>query len=123
MLLMSESGEPERRLDMTQERNTVPKLYRQGDVLVEEIQTLPDGLTPIKGEVILAYGEQTGHCHRITNRVAKFFENATGERFLSLSKQCDLKHEEHATIPLPPGKYRIQIQREYSPEAIRNVAD
>ena len=34
-----------------------------------------------------------------------------------------LEHDEHETIQLPPGDYRIIRQREYSPEAIRNVAD
>ena len=39
------------------------------------------------------------------------------------SKGAQVVHDEHATIALPPGKYRITRQREYSPEAIRNVAD
>ncbi|OGT54434.1 MAG: hypothetical protein A3E01_02990 [Gammaproteobacteria bacterium RIFCSPHIGHO2_12_FULL_63_22] len=34
-----------------------------------------------------------------------------------------LDHEEHTRIVIPPGDYRIVQQREYSPEAIRNVAD
>ena len=34
-----------------------------------------------------------------------------------------LLHEEHAPIDLPAGSYIVRIQREYSPEALRNVAD
>lgn len=34
-----------------------------------------------------------------------------------------VRHEEHAPIALPAGLYEITIQREYHPEAIRNVAD
>ena len=34
-----------------------------------------------------------------------------------------LKHDEHSTIELPQGNYRVTRQREYSPTAIRNVAD
>lgn len=41
-------------------------------------------------------------------------ERASGATFV---------HQEHGPITLPPGNYRVQIQREYSPEEIRNVAD
>jgi hypothetical protein len=34
-----------------------------------------------------------------------------------------LQHEEHSAIVLDPGTYRLPGQREYAPEAIRNVAD
>jgi hypothetical protein len=34
-----------------------------------------------------------------------------------------LEHDEHDTITLPPGSYRIVRQREYAPEEIRYVAD
>jgi hypothetical protein len=34
-----------------------------------------------------------------------------------------LEHDEHDTIAIPPGNYKVIRQREYSPEAIRNVAD
>jgi hypothetical protein len=32
-------------------------------------------------------------------------------------------HEEHGPITLPSGNYRIQIQREYSPDSVRSVID
>jgi hypothetical protein len=34
-----------------------------------------------------------------------------------------LKHEEHTAQVIPPGIYHIAIQTEYTPEALRNVAD
>ena len=34
-----------------------------------------------------------------------------------------LDHEEHNPAAIPNGKYEFRRQREYSPEAIRNVAD
>jgi hypothetical protein len=45
--------------------------------------------------------------------------------FLTVSADgpAALAHDEHATIMLPPGNYRIVRQREYSPEEIRDVAD
>lgn len=102
------------------------KQYRQGDVFIERVEEIPENLTPIKrehGHVILAHGEVTGHFHGIKNRVAMFYSNEAGERFLDLSKPCDLTHQEHATITIPPGKYRVIQQREYTPAEIRSVRD
>lgn len=94
---------------------------RQGDVFIELVETLPDGAIPVDG-LVLAEGEVTGHAHRIQGGQAKLFERA-GERFLRVTAKARLEHEEHATIELPRGVYRVVRQREYSPEEIRNVAD
>ena len=43
-------------------------IARQGDVLLFRVSELPKGakdVTPKNGDVILAYGEVTGHAHRI----------------------------------------------------------
>jgi hypothetical protein len=48
------------------------KLYRQGDVLVQQVDEIPDGLHAVpldKGRVILAYGEVTGHAHAVVGDV------------------------------------------------------
>jgi hypothetical protein len=46
------------------------------------------------------------------------------DRFLQIGGDgAERRHEEHATIPLPAGLYRVRIQREYHPEAIRRVVD
>lgn len=102
------------------------ELYRQGDVLVQRVGEIPADVTPVKresGRIILAHGEVTGHAHAIKNRLAKFLETTQGERYLSLPKQVTLDHEEHSTITLPAGNYKVIRQREYHPEEIRNVAD
>lgn len=100
--------------------------YRQGDVFIQSVETIPEAVVEIPrehGHVILAHGEVTGHYHGIKNRVAKFYKNEAGERFLDLSKPCDLTHQEHETISLPAGRYKVIQQREYSPESIRSVRD
>lgn len=103
--------------------------YRQGDVLVERVASLPAKLTKIpreKGRVILAHGEVTGHAHAIEDKRVELFtsEVETGVTFLEVrAAMAALKHDEHSTIELPAGNYRVTRQREYSPEAIRNVAD
>lgn len=100
--------------------------YRQGDVFIVRRGVLTKGLKPIprdKGRIVLAYGEVTGHAHAITSPQASLFE-AAGKVYLSIDGDTvALEHEEHATIDLPRGFYEVIRQREYSPEAIRNVAD
>ena len=39
------------------------------------------------------------------------------------SAGATLVHDEHGAIALPPGDYRVRIQREYRPEAIVQVRD
>lgn len=105
------------------------RTYRQGDVLVRHVEELPDGARKIKrdeGKVVLAYGEATGHAHAIAERGAELYEvEALEVRFLQIlcADGVELAHQEHDTIGLPPGIYEVRRQREYSPEAIRNVAD
>ncbi len=102
-------------------------LFRQGDVLIERIEAIPSNVKPVpreNGKVILAHGEVTGHAHAIKAKSVHHYADGTGVTFLEINQAlADLKHEEHATIPLARGKYRVTIQREYSPAGIRNVAD
>ena len=44
-------------------------------------------------------------------------------RFLKVDSESTLLHEEHGTITVPKGLYEVVIQREYHPEAIRQVLD
>lgn len=110
-------------------KTKTPKHYRQGDVLIERIGSMPRNLTNIdreNGRVILAHGEVTGHAHALTAPGCELFsaEGEAGATFLEVrDAMAALSHDEHATINLPAGNYRVTRQREYSPEAIRNVAD
>ena len=114
------------------------KHYRQGDVLIERIASIPATAKKQKRatRIILEHGEVTGHHHALETRDPadwwKEGEIATtnakpsilaGELFLSLPDGGVVKHQEHSNIELPKGNYRVTRQREYSPEAIRNVAD
>lgn len=104
------------------------KIYRQGDVLVRQIGTFDlSRLTEIpreNGAVVLAHGEATGHTHAIEAKEARLFRGEKpGVCYLLLDLPVDLVHQEHAPIALPAGHYEVIRQVEYSPEAIRNVAD
>lgn len=111
------------------------KIYRQGDVLLTRVEgDLPKDAKEITpkdaGRIVLAFGEVTGHAHAVyPNEVkgkkvlpAKLWD-AGAERFLQVIEKTALKHEEHSAVSLAPGNYKVTIQREYSPEAIRQVMD
>jgi hypothetical protein len=111
---------------------------RAGDVFLMQIAELPkSNMKAIEkdpdGSTVLARGEHRGARHRIDdgNNVA-LLEAENGERFLQVNEEeVDLLHDGyapgmgagHATIPVPNGVYRVIIQREYTPEAIRQVLD
>jgi hypothetical protein len=115
------------------EKNNVngaqPFMARQGDVLIIGVKALPANLEKVKrenGRVILAHGEVTGHAHAIKDkRAALFRDPKLAAIFMRVSGDAPvaLEHDEHETIAVPPGDYQVIRQREYSPEAIRNVAD
>jgi hypothetical protein len=100
-------------------------LYRQGDVLIERVARIPADAVrqKPKGRIILALGEATGHHHSVGIDAADWWKQDDGTQFLQVEKEAVVTHQEHDPITLPAGKYRIRRQREYSPEAIRNVAD
>lgn len=109
-------------------KKTDKKMYRQGDVLIVAVDKMPSGTTLVKRTergVVLAEGKVTGHAHRIPSRHASLYRTEDDARFLRVggSAPVALQHEEHSTVKLPKGDYRITIHHEYEPEAIRRVED
>lgn len=106
-------------------RKKVP-MWRHGDVFIAAVSKIPPNSKKLPN-CVLAEGELTGHAHRINERnVAELYESnqPDTERFLRVTAEtATLIHEEHHAIELPRGEYRVWIQREYSPEAIRRVID
>ena len=104
-------------------------MYRQGDVLIVPVKSIPKTAELVArdgGRIILAHGEVTGHAHAIKdNRAALFRDPKLAAIFMHISGDTPvaLEHDEHDTIQLPPGDYQVIRQVEYTPEAIRNVAD
>ncbi len=98
--------------------------YRQGDVLIETVKQVPTRLPEVPkegGRVVLAHGEATGHSHSLG--AGTLLADPSGDRFLILEADGSLTHQEHDAIDLPAGNYKVRRQVEYSPQAIRNVAD
>lgn len=108
-----------------------PGLIRQGDVLLVPVTSVPEDTTPVPredGRVILAHGEVTGHAHAITEDSVTLVTSEEAEDLrtwllVETEEPVILKHEEHDHLPIPPGAYEVRRQREYTPEAIRFVAD
>ncbi|MBL1078638.1 hypothetical protein JK358_29970 [Nocardia sp. 2] len=105
-------------------------MFRQGDVLIVPVaeasvpayaQDAPGLQRDSRGRMVLALGEVTGHAHALSapGRLVR----TSGQTLLHLPEGGRLVHEEHAAIALPQGWYRIVRQREYTPGAVRIVAD
>lgn len=104
-------------------------IYRQGDVLIKAVAAIPTETKKVKrenGQLVLAHGEVTGHCHAIVEESAQLVTaEQAAELYLLVhgTEPVALTHQEHATILIPPGKYEVLRQLEYAPEQIRQVAD
>jgi hypothetical protein len=74
---------------------------------------------------VLAFGEVTNHAHRAVGAGVALYEAAGGDVTLSAPAGCDVAHEEHRAITLPPGDYDRLITLEYDhfAEESRPVAD
>ena len=96
---------------------------RQGDVFVFKVASLPTGVVK-QDQCVLARGEVTNHCHQIKEE-AFLWVDTDGTKYVEVfGSEATIQHEEHGPIVLAgPAIYRVVQQREYSPEAIRNVAD
>jgi hypothetical protein len=99
--------------------------FRQGDVWIEACAIPTDAKKNARRKrITLAEGEVTGHAHiLVADRVTVESYEKDGVLYLHVEAPTDLVHEEHGKITIPPGDYKSYIQREYTPEAIRNVAD
>lgn len=104
-------------------------IARQGDVLIVGVKSIPKNVEPVareQGRVILAHGEATGHAHAIKDkRAALFRDPKLAAVFMHVSGDAPvaLEHDEHSTISIPPGNFRIVRQVEYTPAEVRQVAD
>jgi hypothetical protein len=104
--------------------------YRQGDILLVSLRTPPEHVTRdverSGGRLILAEGEATGHAHTIISESAELVtSDQAAELYLLVhgDEPVELLHQEHDAITIAPGTYKVVRQREYTPEAIRQVAD
>lgn len=89
---------------------------RHGDIGFILTNEIPKEFKPRESN-ILAWGEVTGHSHRILPKTKKdiveIFENEKGELAIKVNGIAVVTHEEHKTIEIKTGTYKIQREREY----------
>lgn len=111
------------------------KLWRQGDVLIQEIEKLPSSPYPVEG-LVLFRGEASGHRHAVKEKgTAKLWRASSmvshqgkflvGNFYLEVfAGGAEIEHQEHDSIYLKEGCYRVWQQREYvGPNEVRYVQD
>jgi hypothetical protein len=112
-------------------------IIRQGDVSLIKVTSLPQGAAEVKNEegkrIVLAYGEVTGHAHAIYEQTDQVRIWADGKvKYLEVMAKAMteggepgvmLRHEEHTHARIAPGIYKLPVQVEYTPQALRRTAD
>lgn len=89
--------------------------YRQGDILIEAVDALPEGARATEKNPVFAYGEVTGHCHRLDTDLFERWDH-DGIAYMKADVDAAIKHEEHGEIPLKSGVfYRVSRQRQFDP--------
>ncbi len=98
-------------------------MIRQGDVLVKSIEAMPKGTAKNQKNLTLALGEVTGHSHVLEVDAPVKVLEMDNSIFFTTTEPAQITHQEHGTIDIPEGIYEKVQQKEYAPEAIRNVLD
>lgn len=93
-------------------------LYQQGDVLFFKVENFSnikkEKIESKNNKLIVAEGEATGHNHAIDSDNGFLYKDLESEcLLLELLKKSEVKHQEHHSIFLPKGKYKINIVKEY----------
>jgi hypothetical protein len=109
--------------------------FRHGDVDGIAIKSIPDDAKPIQNKTVM-YGEQSGHHHTFSGQALVYepskptFIEIEGEKrqvqkYVQVSGQAQLTHQEHATKTIPEGSYAILQELEFDPleQQIRRVMD
>lgn len=96
-------------------------MIRHGDVILVKIISIPKGAVSLGKRKELAYGEATGHAHRLD--IGELFETKDGKLYCKIGKQAKLSHEEHKTCLLDIGVYEVVIKRQYTPDGWETVRD
>jgi hypothetical protein len=108
----------------------------QGDLLITRVEALPDGLVqqkPENDQHVLAHSE-TGHHHVVEADAVEYFHAPANDddfagqvAYLRVNKPVALRHlrsfDTHAPLRILEGLYRLNRQREYTPEGFRRAAD
>ncbi len=103
---------------------------RQGDIFFRSVLNIPENKNlKKKTDAIFAYGEVTGHAHKLTTDISdcESYVDENGDIYIRSDKEMQVGHDEHSTITLPANEWIcVTRQKEYDPLAAdkqRRVAD
>lgn len=112
------------------------RLCAQGDLLIERVEDAPvSGVALGSAEaeaVVVAEGEFTGHHHKLFGCVTFYRDDALARDIPNdlyvghvqvTGPVAQLEHEEHATIKLERGTYRVRRQRQLEPTDVGIAGD
>jgi len=95
---------------------------RHGDVVIVADNNVEPGKQVPRG--VVADGEATGHAHRVSQAKVHQVVGDMIQRAIVVSRlSAPIDHEEHTKNPIPRGKHRAGIQRQYSPLGWSRVID
>lgn len=104
------------------------QFLRHGDILLRPVSKAAGELIHEGMEYVVAEGEATGHRHTLSTQTKngiRVFQDAEGNRYLDVTGQARIRHQEHKELEVEPGHYQVVIEREfdYFSQEIRRVAD
>ncbi len=92
-------------------QKSTSSLIQQGDVLIFAGAVIPKAAKHFEGRT-LREGEHTGHSHvAVADDVALFIQDDV--LYMSAPSGTEIVHQEHDSVSLPPGDYRIGAVREF----------
>ena len=103
----------------------------QGDCLFTRVDDIPAGFvceTVVEPDYVVAHSE-TGHNHVMASKDIDFYTAANDPlcMYIVVKNETPVRHlrsfDTHSPIMVPPGKYRINRQRESIPEGFRKAQD
>lgn len=101
--------------------------YQQGDVIIEPASPPEQAelVPPEKRGHVIESSVTTGHAHLIAKPGYVQQLKAGQDRYLVAKRAFTISHEEHKSITLPAGSYRLRGVREYDhfEEEARRVID
>jgi len=103
-------------------------MIQQGDVILESVKQVEGNACKSRdGFYVLAEGESTGHMHKTQAVAGVEFYEKDGMFYLvnKTGHDVEIQHEEHKTVYVPDGVWKVRKVREYDhfAEEARDVAD
>ena len=89
-----------------------PKLYRHGDLLIRQVDKIPESATQLSTNII-AHGEN-GNTHKLHGS-HQVYETPDNQMLFTAKQDVSLKHQEHNTLKISKGNYVVVHEQEYNP--------